>query len=500
MPPVLHDISFDEDGERRTFANSRLRPQFAKTDGGRLSLGASQWSLAMLLAGLPALALETDCLVRDPSTIVKRGGTYWIYGTGPGAQQFSSTDRLHWTSRGPALPTAPDWLARTVPGNKNDVWAPDVHFFNGKYYLYSSYSQWGSNVSGIGVATSATLDPKSWVGQGLVTRSANAGDGNAIDPCVFEDAGGGPWLSYGSYATGIKLIPLDPATGRQAAGSAVTRLATRPGVPGNAIEASYIYYRDGYYYLFVNWDSCCAGSKSQYNIRVGRSRTVTGPYLDKSGRDMMEGGGTLFLAAVPDNGTGRPPDDETGPGHVGILREGNDFWLSTHYEWARDRNGATTVNVQKLAWDGDGWPRAVLDPGPYTIVSFLATHGVVGVAARGSGLETQPFSARKGQGWILGYRGDGFYSLLNADGHRALSVTGDSAKPGARVEAAPFKGRPSQLWYLQQNDDGTYTLLTKSSGKAVALDVPNCSLTDGTPLGQWTALGNDCQKWSFRRR
>lgn len=335
------------------------------------------------------------------------------------------------------------------------------------------------------------------MGQGLVVASHDGGDVNAIDPCIFEDADGKPWLSYGSYVSGIKLIQIDPDTGLQAAGNkTIYRLATRPGVAGNAIEASYIYYHDGYYYLFVNWDACCAGSHSSYNIRMGRSSTVTGPYLDKSGKDMAQGGGTLFLGAVFDNGSGRPPDDEAGPGHVGILHETGGDWLSTHYEWARDKKGATTVNVQRLAWDSDGWPRAVLAPGPYKMVSFLPTHNVFTVV--GASFQMWPDKSVAHQAWTLGYQGDGYYSVLS--GGKALSVAGDSTEPGAKVTLAPFAGRDAQLWYLQQNDDGTYTALSKNSAKSLALDIADCSLNDGTPVGEWTALGNDCQKWSFRRR
>jgi len=450
--------------------------------------------LACLLALAPARAVETDCLVRDPSTMVKRGDTYWIYGTGKGTQQFSSKDKIHWTNRGPALPTPPDWLAKTSPGNSNEVWAPDIHFFHGKYWLYSSYSHWGTNNSGIGLATSTTLEPNSWVEQGLVVHSANGDNVNDIDPCVFEDAAGALWLTYGSFNSGIKLIKLDPNTGMPDASSPTVYPVSSNG------EASYVYFRDGYYYLFVNWDSCCAGSKSKYNIRMGRSRTVTGPYLDKSGKDMAQGGGTLFLGSVTDNGSGRPPDDEVGPGHVGILHEGSDYWLTTHYEWARDKKGATTVNLNRLVWDSDGWPRAVLDPGPFKMVSFLATHDLLSVAGAGASAALQTASDTGGvsQQWTLGYQGDGYYSPLN--GGKALSVAGDSKAPGAKLTLAPFTRRDSHLWYLGQNDDGTYTVMSKNSGKALVLDIANCSLNDGASVGEWTALGNDCQKWSFRRR
>ena len=447
-----------------------------------------------LLALSPARAAETDCLVRDPSTIVKRGDTYWIYGTGKGTAQFSSKDRLHWTYRGQALPTPPDWLAKTVPANKNDVWAPDIHLYHGKYYLYSAYSTWGSTVSGIGLATSTTLEPNSWVEQGLVVHSGPGDKFNDIDPCVFEDAAGALWLSYGSFWSGIKLVKLDPDTGMAAADSPTYSIS------GNG-EASYVAFHDGYYYLFVNWDSCCAGSRSKYNIRMGRSQSVTGPYLDKSGKDMMAGGGTVFLTSIYDDGTGRPPDDEVGPGHVGILHDTDGDWLSTHYEWARDRNGATTVNFQKLAWDSDGWPRAVLDPGPYALVSFLSTHEALTHVKGTPPLQTWPDRNEDSQSWTLTDRGDGYYGiLLGGSAARALTVGADPAKPGSPVSVAPFAGRDTQLWYLRQNDDGTYTLMPKSGGRTLALDIGSCGLTDGTGVGLWTSLNNTCQKWSFRRR
>ena len=455
-------------------------------------------ALLFLLALPPARAMETDMSARDPSTVVKSGGTYWVYGTGRGIPQFSSTDRRHWTFRGPVFSNAPAWVADAVPANMhNNAWAPDIHFFQGRWHLYYAYSSFGSKVSGIGVATNDSLDPKSWTDQGLVVRTGKDTNYNAIDPCIFLDGAGKPWLSFGSYFSGIKLIAIDPATGKSAVGDAtVYNIATRPHTPPNAIEASCVYYHAGYYTLFVAWDGCCAGPKSTYNIRMGRSRSVTGPYLDKAGKDMEEGGGTLFLGSVGDNGSGRPIDDEVGPGHAGILEDGGDTYVSYHEEWARDRGGKTTLNLSKLAWDTDGWPRLVLDPGPYQLVSALATYGIA--AGVGTAVQTLP-TGGPGRQWTLGYLGDGFYRLVNAAG-KALSVSGDTAKTSAPVQVMPYQGRTGQQWYLQQNDDGTWTLLSKSSGKTLALDVTGCSLNDGTPLEQWTANGLDCQKWSFRAR
>ena len=217
---------------------------------------------------------------------------------------------------------------------------------------------------------------------------------------------------------------------------------------------------------------------------------------------MQDGGGTLFLGSVGDNGSGRPIDDEVGAGHAGFLEDTDGTYVSYHEEWARDRGGKTTLNLSKVAWDADGWPRLVLDPGPYRLVSFLATHEAAeaagGATTAGTVVRTWFPTPGLGQRWTLGYLGDGYYRLVNAGGGKALGVGGDAAKPGAPAQLAPVGNGDSQKWYLQQNDDGTWTLLSKSSGKALALDVSGCSLNDGTPLEQWTANGMDCQKWSFR--
>ncbi len=313
---------------------------------------------AALGAAGSAQAAETDCLVRDPSTVVKKGGTYWIYGTGKNVQQFSSADRLHWTYRGPVFPVTPAWVGMDVPANHSGgSWAPDIRFFGGVYHLYYCYSTLGSPRSGIGVATNPTLDPSGWTDQGLVVRSPGPDGFNALDPCIFLDTAGNPWLSFGSYFSGIKLMALNAATGkRPSADSPIYTLAEHPQDPINSVEASYVYYHNGWYYLFVNWNGG-GGPRSTYNIRVGRAKVVTGPYLDKDDRDMAHGGGTLFLGSTADDGSGRPFSPEVGPGHAAIFSDGKQDYFTCHYEWAKDRGGKTTVNVFALAWDTDGWPR-----------------------------------------------------------------------------------------------------------------------------------------------
>jgi arabinan endo-1,5-alpha-L-arabinosidase len=302
---------------------------------------------------------ETDLRIHDPSTIVKQGNTYWVFGTGPGIPAFSSTDRVHWTPRGRVLAEAPAWVGDAVPGNVNAFfWAPDVRRVRGRYYLYYSVSTFGSNVSAIGLATSPTLDPARWEDQGIVVRSVARDDFNAIDPAIFPAPDGRLWLAFGSFWGGIRMIELHPATGKRLhPTSPMVPLAAHPQERNNAIEAPFLHYRDGYYYLFVNWDYCCRGAKSTYNLRVGRSRHVTGPYRDKDGVEMMRGGGTLLLGSQPDDGSGAPFDPKVGPGHAGILTERGMDRLSFHYEYVRHREGRSMLEIRTLRWDRDGWPR-----------------------------------------------------------------------------------------------------------------------------------------------
>jgi arabinan endo-1,5-alpha-L-arabinosidase len=287
--------------------------------------------------------------VHDPSSIVKCDGEYWIFYTGRGVPSWHSPDLLTW-ERGPRLFDAPPaWVAQTVPGNtRGYFWAPDVIHLKDRYLVYYAVSTFGKNTSAIGVASSPTLDPANaafhWTDLGPVVQSAPGDNFNAIDPAVTLDATGRLWLAYGSYWTGIKLTQLDPATGlRLAPNSPVYSLAH-----AHDIEASYIYYHDGYYYLFVNWGVCCKGVNSTYNIRVGRGKKITGPYLDKNGVDMMDGGGSLFL------GSSGP---FIGPGHAAILADGGQYWFSCHFYDATDV-GHSYLAIKPLHWDAQGWPVA----------------------------------------------------------------------------------------------------------------------------------------------
>ena len=289
--------------------------------------------------------------VHDPS-IIKAGDTFYLFSTRAGIAIRCSKDLVHWRLCGDVFAHLPEWAVKDVPGLRG-LWAPDVSYFNGQYHLYYSVSTFGSNRSSIGLATNQTLDPASeqyrWVDHGKVIGSNVTDDWNAIDPNVVFDEQDQPWLAFGSFWSGIKLRKLDRATGQLATDDqTLYSLASRPRskeLPG-AIEAPTIIRKNDYYYLFVSFDFCCRGKDSTYNIRVGRARRVTGPYIDRSGKPMMEGGGTLVIA-----GSGR----WAGPGHCAILQEKDGDRLVYHAydtEW----RGISTLRISPLRWDAEGWP------------------------------------------------------------------------------------------------------------------------------------------------
>lgn len=283
----------------------------------------------------------------DPSTIVKCKNEYWFFCTGHGIPSYRSKDLVTWQP-GPMIFREPrPWVKEAVPAHRTgmDFWAPDVIEVGGRYLLYYSASTFGKNTSAIAVATNATLDPDDprykWEDQGVVFRSAPPDNFNAIDPAVIHD-GKRLWLTFGSFWSGIKLIELDPTTGKRISpDSKIYSLANNP-----QIEAPYIYKHGRNYYLFVNWGFCCRGINSTYEIRIGRSRSITGPYLDKEGKDLLASGGTLLL------GSQAPM---VGPGHAGIVREGHREWLSFHF-YNAEENGMPTLGIRPITWDRDGWP------------------------------------------------------------------------------------------------------------------------------------------------
>ena len=290
----------------------------------------------------------------DPSTIVKCNGEYWGFYTGRGIPSCHSRDLTNWEAGPRVFTNAPDWVAEAVPENRwMHFWAPDVIQLDDRYLLYYSVSTFGKNRSAIGLATNPTLDPQDprfhWTDEGIVVQSADTNNYNAIDPAVCRDAEGKLWLAFGSYWTGIKLIQLDPHSGKRLTNSALDSLAFN-----DSIEAAYIHRHDGFYYLFVNWGRCCVGTNSTYEIRVGRSKQITGPYLDQGGVGMITGGGTPFL---------RTSGPFIGPGHAGIVATADGDWLSCHF-YDGTRRGMPTLALFPLHWDTNGWPEIKIKASP----------------------------------------------------------------------------------------------------------------------------------------
>jgi arabinan endo-1,5-alpha-L-arabinosidase len=312
---------------------------------------------ALLLLGGGAAAqlppLRGYLTAHDPSTMTQCKNRYYLFYTGAGIQSKSSADKVFWTPGPQVFASPPAWTTNAVPGFGGTFWAPDLLFFNNQYHLYYAVSTFGSQLSAIGLVTSPTLDPSDpayqWTDQGPVIASTNGSPYNTIDPSFSWDNAGNLWMAFGSYWNGIYLVQLDPTSGlRISSNSPAYHLADN-----SSIEASYLWRRGGYYYLFANWGSCCSGVNSTYNIRVGRSTAIIGPYLDRDGVDMAAGGGSLFLQA---NGK------YTGPGHVGILSEGGALSLTHHYydanSWAPqyDAYGSPDFALLPMYWTADDWP------------------------------------------------------------------------------------------------------------------------------------------------
>jgi arabinan endo-1,5-alpha-L-arabinosidase len=287
--------------------------------------------------------------VHDPH-IIKEAGYYYIFCTGRGIPIRQSSDLINWKIAGRVFDKLPDWAKQEIPGAVSP-WAPDILYFNGKYHLYYSISTFGSNRSCIGLATNTTLDPQSkdykWVDQGKVIESFKTDDWNCIDANPVMDEQKNVWLCWGSFWGGIKMRRLDNNTGMTLADdNKIYSLAARPKPDPRPIEGAYIIHRGDYYYLFASFDFCCKGVNSDYNIRVGRSKEITGPYVDRSDKPMLEGGGTLILETA-----GR----YIGPGHNSILRDGDKDYLVYHFYDGENR-GIATLQIRPLTWTDDGWP------------------------------------------------------------------------------------------------------------------------------------------------
>jgi arabinan endo-1,5-alpha-L-arabinosidase len=298
-----------------------------------------------------SLALQGEIRhIHDPA-IIKTDHGYTLFSTGPGIRIRTSSDLLQWEKPSPSkvFSQTPAWVREAIP-NQNDMWAPDISFFNDRYHLYYAVSTFGSNRSIIGLATNVTLDSDDpaygWVDQGLVLESTGASLYNCIDANVILDADGLPWLAFGSFWTGIKLRRLDMATGKPSGDDTTLYALAQRTENSGAIEAPFIIRRGDFYYLFVSFDSCCQGRESTYHVRVGRSSDLTGPYVDRDGVPMLQGGGTQITF---------PSQRWRGPGHNAIIQDGETDYIAYHAYDAQN-NGIPTLQIDPLVWDTEAWP------------------------------------------------------------------------------------------------------------------------------------------------
>ena len=296
--------------------------------------------------------------VHDP-VMIKQDSTYYLFCTGRGISCFSSTDKVNWKREAPVFGTPPEWAVKAVPGYKGHTWAPDIFFYKEKYWLLYSVSAFGKNTSCIGLAENATLNSNAkdfqWIDHGKIIQSVpGRDDWNAIDPNMIFDEEGHPWVNFGSFWSGIKMVKLTDDLSEIAQPEEWYGLAKRPRdftdkdeeAGDAAIEAPFVFKKGNYYYLFVSFDYCCRGVNSTYKIMVGRSEKLTGPYIDKTGVDMRLGGGSLVVAGN---------EKYFGVGHCSVYNfDGKDYIIFHGYD--STRNGRSRLLMEELQWDKEGWP------------------------------------------------------------------------------------------------------------------------------------------------
>ena len=475
-------------------------------------LYSSVASVALLLSSLPLMAQTGAPYIHDPSTIMECDGKYYTFGTGGGG--LISEDGWNWHG------------GAERPGGGA---APDVIKIGDRYLI--AYSATGGGLGGghagrVLTMWNKTLDPSSpdfqYTEPVEVASSLDDEDCDAIDAGLLLDPTTGRlWLSYGTYFGFIRMVELDPATGRRMEGNEPVNVAID-------CEATDLIYRNGWYYLLGTHGTCCDGPNSTYNIVVGRSRNVTGPYVDNMGREMLKGGGKMVIAAR---------NRKTGPGHFGryIVDDGVEK-MSFHYEADFDRGGRSVLAILPLLWKND-WPVAGenLPDGTYEIqserrgyalelaVDFVrmnvprvpfwqpVTEPVEPIESQTleDVADTWPegdidirigdYMFRPHQRWNIsaindspGYLGGQYYKILIDGTERALATA-----PDATVTTVPkFTGAPEQLWRIDQLTDGTYRIMPKyvaEHDEPLAL----IAVADSTPaLGKFDA-DSDNSKWTF---
>ncbi len=313
----------------------------------------------------------SQIFVHDP-VITQENDNYYLFCTGFGITQWSSPDMKNWTKEGPVFKETPEWVLESLTDFAGHMWAPDIIYHNGQYYLYYSVSAFGKNTSCIGVATNKTLDPKDpefkWVDHGKVIQSVPGKDNwNAIDPNIILDKDGTPYMFFGSFWDGLKRVKLsDDLFTIGEAKENIETVASRKKSPAlkdnksgetkpvdagpNAIEAPFVFQKNGQFYLFESIDYCCRGIESTYKVVVGRSKKLTGKFTDKDGVDLAHGGGSIVLQGN---------ENWHGVGHNAVVSfDGKDYLVCHGYD-AND-GGHPKLIIREISWTKDGWPAVSL--------------------------------------------------------------------------------------------------------------------------------------------
>jgi arabinan endo-1,5-alpha-L-arabinosidase len=252
-----------------------------------------------------------------------------------------SSDGKAWHNGVQVFASPLSWWKTYAPNmTTNDVWAPDLTYYNGRYYMFYSVSEFGKNNSAIGLVSCSSIAKGDWRDDGCVISSKSGVNAyNAIDPNLTIDASGKPWLVFGSWFDGLHVVRLSTTTWRPS--GTIYNIANKSG----GIEGASMIYQGGYYYLFASYGVCCQGVNSTYKIGYGRSTSITGPFVDKNGVNMSSGGVTYL-----DTGNAK----WVGPGGEDVYKNGSNYLMVRH-AYDSGNNGMATLLISDLYFT-NGWP------------------------------------------------------------------------------------------------------------------------------------------------
>lgn len=297
----------------------------------------------------------------DPS-IFKDNDFYYVFSTdvlekdliNPAIQMRKSKDLINWEYVGNVVNKVPliayEWT------RADGIWAPEVIKVENKYYLYYCASVFGKTRSCIGLLESDSINGP-WKDNGIVIKTDFKDNRNAIDPNLILDKEGRLWMAYGSFWNGIYILELNRDTGKpKFKNDFGKQIACRSHLVDGAIEGAYITYNSIFnkYYLFVSYDSLF----SDYNIRVGRSDSIEGPYVDINGVEFTNinvenpnyVGNKIIGGYRFKNSSGF-----ISPGHNSVLNDEENYYLVHHIRNAENHN-KFYLNIRRIFWTDGGWP------------------------------------------------------------------------------------------------------------------------------------------------